>query len=246
MKQKVAERLETIRLREQGYSINEIVERVGVAKGSVSIWVRNVILTPESRARLLTKIKLGQMVSAERKHEQMRNLLDKYLQGALQEVRSNGFQKVHKKILCALLYWCEGVKNHYNGVSFINSDPHLIRLFLRLFRENFEVDEQKIKPRIHLHQYHDPQKQLHFWAEVTGIPESQFYRPYLKPNTGKRIRKDYPGCVAIRYGSNDMARQLLSMAKAFFAVYGGVAQLVEPSSPKREVVGSRPTAPALR
>ena len=244
MKQKIEEKLQAIQLREQGYSVNEIVERVGVAKSSVSTWVRNVLLSPQARTRLLTKIKLGQVVSAERKHEQMRNLLDEYFQAALQEMGGQEFQKIHKKILCALLYWCEGVKSHYNGVAFINSDPRLIQLFLGLFRESFDVDEEKIKPRIHLHEYHDPQTQLHFWAQITGIPEAHFSKPYLKPHTGKRIRKDYPGCLSIRYGSNDMARRLLSVAKAFFVVYGGVAQLVEPSSPKREVVGSRPTAPA--
>lgn len=246
MKQKIEERLRAIELREQGYSVNEIVERLSVAKGSVSVWVRNVALTPEARTRLLTKIKLGQMVSAERKHERMRTLLEDYFETALQEIRNEDFYTLHKKVLCALLYWCEGVKNHYNGVAFINSDPRMIQLFLRLFRESFDVDERKIKPRIHLHEYHDPQKQLHFWSEVTGIPEAQFSKHYLKPNTGKRIRKDYPGCLTLKYGSNDMARRLLSIAKAFFIAHGGVAQLVEPSSPKREDVGSRPTAPALQ
>ncbi len=244
MKQKIEEKLQSIRLREQGHSVNEIVEHVGVAKSSVSVWVRNVPLTPEARTRLLTKIKLGQMISAERKHERMRHLLDEYFQAALREVGSGGFQRVHGKILCALLYWCEGTKNHYQGVTFVNSDPRLIKLFLRLFRESFDVDERKIKPRIHLHEYHDSQRQLTFWSEVTNIPESQFSRPYLKPHTGKRIRKDYPGCIAIRYGSADMARQLLSVAKAFFASYGGVAQLAEHSSPKRTAVGSTPTTPA--
>lgn len=244
MKQKIEEKLQAIKLREQGYSVNEIVERVGAAKGSISVWVRNIPLTPDSRARLLTKIKLGQRISAERKHARVQSVFDGYIQAALKEIEGEDFQKIHKKILCALLYWCEGIKNHYNGVAFVNSDPRLIALFLGLFRESFDVDEEKIKARIHLHEYHDPQTQLHFWAQATGIPEAHFGKPYLKPHTGKRIRKDYPGCLSIKYGSNDMARQLLSVAKAFFAAYGGVAQLVEPSSPKREVVGSRPTAPA--
>ena len=217
MKQKIKERLAAIRLREQGYSVNEIVQKIGVAKASVSVWVRNVPLTPTARARLLTKIKLGQVVSAERKQQKMQDLLNRYLQEASEEIKSNDFNKIHKKVLCSLLYWCEGTKNHYAGVAFVNSDPRMIRLFLRLFRESFDVNEQKIKPRIHLHQYHDPQAQLNFWAKVTRVPKSQFSKPYVKPNTGKRIRKNYPGCISIRYGSNDMTRRLLAPAKAFFA-----------------------------
>ena len=44
MKQKREEKIEAMRLREKGYSVNEIVEEVGVAKSSISVWVRNVIL----------------------------------------------------------------------------------------------------------------------------------------------------------------------------------------------------------
>jgi transposase len=67
MKQKVEERLKAIELRKQGYSANEIVKKVGVAKGSISVWIRNVPLTGKGRKRLLTRIKLCQLRSAEKR-----------------------------------------------------------------------------------------------------------------------------------------------------------------------------------
>lgn len=66
MKLKREEKLKAIALREQGYSLNEIIDRVGVAKSSVSVWVRNIPLTVKAKKRLLTKIKLGQLIAAEK------------------------------------------------------------------------------------------------------------------------------------------------------------------------------------
>jgi len=66
-----------------------------------------------------------------------------------------------------------------------------------------------------LHSYHNPKKQLDFWSKITDINKKQFIKPYEKPNVGKRIHKNYQGCIAIKYHSNDLARRLNSIAKAF-------------------------------
>lgn len=42
-------------LRQQGYSINEITAKLGVAKSSVSIWVRDIKLTHNQASRLSSK-----------------------------------------------------------------------------------------------------------------------------------------------------------------------------------------------
>lgn len=39
-------------LRRRGYSYAEISEKIGVSKSSVSIWCRDVVLTPNHKARL--------------------------------------------------------------------------------------------------------------------------------------------------------------------------------------------------
>lgn len=224
MKQKIKERLRAVKLRERGYSVNEIVSKIDAAKSSVSTWVRNVSLDEPARSRLLTRIKLGQLLSAESKRKKTAAAINAYRESALQEINERDFDRIFKRVVCSLVYWCEGVKSHYHGVSFINSDPRLIATFLSLFRKSFEIDERKFRARIHLHQYHKPKKQLAFWSRITRIPLKQFGKPYLKPNTGKRIRKDYPGCVTIRYYNNDIARQLLATATAFLIKFGGVGQ----------------------
>ncbi|TSC84457.1 MAG: Uncharacterized protein G01um101417_263 [Parcubacteria group bacterium Gr01-1014_17] len=221
MKLKIKERLQSIRLREKGFSVNEIVRRVAVAKSSVSTWVRNVTMSDKARKRLLTKIKLGQVLSAERKRQRTQDLLLRY-----KEQASTTLPKINdisvERIICALLYWCEGLKSISKGTCFTNSDPKLIKTFLTLLRHSFPLDEKKFRLCIHLHEYHDAEKQIAFWSKVTNIDRGQFIKPYRKPHTGKRIKKDYPGCLSLRYHSNDLAKRLLMTATAFLEKYGPI------------------------
>lgn len=215
MKQKLEERLAAKCLREQGYSVNEIVEKLAVAKSSVSLWVRNIDLTPHARMRLLTKVKAGQLISAENKRRRTKERTAVYRATAQSELQEIHIDRSLARIMCALLYWCEGAKNPMNGMRFTNSDPKLIRTFLELLRSSFPVDEKKIRVGLHLHEYHEVAGQIAFWSHVTLVSKDQFIRPYLKPHTGKRVRKDYPGCATIYYYNNDTARQLLAIAETF-------------------------------
>lgn len=211
-----------INLREKGFSLNEIHKETGVSKSVISGWVRNVILDKSAQKRLLGKIKLGQFVSAERKKAKTEEKIKNYQNQALKELGSLKINKITAKIICSLMYWCEGSKSPFNGVNFINSEPSLIKNFLYLLRKGFDIDESKFRLCIHLHQYHNPQKQINFWSEITGIPKRQFIKPFFKKNTGKRIKKDYPGCLSIRYQNNDTARQILATARIFLNKFGGI------------------------
>lgn len=215
MKKKQEEKLKAIELRKRGYSLNEIIANLGVAKSSASVWVRNVPLSNKARNRLLTRVKLGQVVSAENKRRRTQECIEEHFQNASREIAQKRFTKIDKKIICSMIYWCEGAKDDRSGAYFANSDPDLVRSFLDLFRSSFELDEKKFRVCIHLHEYHNPKKQLSFWSKVTNIPKKQFIKPYLKPHTGKRTRDGYPGCIGIKYHNTDIARQLMATAQAF-------------------------------
>lgn len=220
MKRKIEEKLRAIELRRRGYSVNEIVKEVGVAKSSVSVWIRNVYLVPKARNRLLSRISMGQMMAAESKRKETKRVMDFYRGRDFVQMSKISHSRMSDKILCAIIYWCEGAKSHSSGVKFTNSDPHLVYTFLKLFRSAYNLDEAKFRICLHLHEYHNSAKQIAFWSKITRINPKQFMKPYLKPHTGKRIKDNYPGCVAIGYHSNDIAKQLLSTAQAFFEYNG--------------------------
>jgi len=204
-----------IELRKKGFSLTEIKQRLHISKSTASLWLRDVKLSSAAIERLAKRGILG-MVRSKKVREERRQAFEKLLREKTSELLKNTLlTKNHFKILCALLFWCEGGKELKSGIRFINSDSHLIKAFLTLLRKSFKLNEKKFRVGLHLHQYHDEEKQKNYWSKITKIPKSQFIKVYWKPNTKKRIRKDYPGCATVYYYNSPLAKELTTIYKVF-------------------------------
>lgn len=201
-------------LRAQGCSLSEISKALSIAKSTASLWSSNVRLDVNATAIIDGKVVESRRRSAELqrlRREQKIGIINVRSEEYVDSLdRSNRFDL----LLCSLIYWCEGVKDN-KLVTFMNSDPNLIRTFLRLFRSSFKIDESKFRVMLHLHNYHDEETQISFWGDVTGVDRSQFYKCYIKSNTGKRKRPGYQGCASVRYYDGDVAKMLLSVTSKY-------------------------------
>ncbi len=202
-------------LRQRGFSLREISEKLNISKSTSSLWLKDTSLNEEAIKRL-NNIKIdnhrktaliwkNKKAEEKKRHETL----------ARETINVIGRDLNHNRVYCALLYWCEGGKGNNEGLRFINSDPCLVKTFLHLLRNAFDVDEEKFHVLMHLHEYHEEAGQKKFWAGITGIPENQFYKTFLKPHSGKRIKDNYPGCVAIYYNDRLLARQIKEIYKRF-------------------------------
>lgn len=213
MKEK--EQKQARKLRSQGHSLREISEELEVSESSVSTWVRDVELDDQAQRRIeklreqaIEKARRTKRLKREREYEKATEKAQKTLNNFTESSENS-------KIICALIYWCEGASNRDGRVNFTNSEPELVQLFLYLLRNSFDVDEDKFRAVMHLHDYHDEGKQKRFWSEVTSIPESQFHKTYQKEHTKKQTREGYPGCVSVRYHDVSITRELSALAKYF-------------------------------
>lgn len=209
-----------IALRSKGYSIKEIADKLHIAKSTSSLWLRDIKLNKKAQQRLLKrslmsyyKTSLRWQIKREKEKEILRKKALEFFNGFKENERQN-------KICCSLLFWCEGSKDVKYGLRLINSSHLLIRTYLSLLRKSFKIDEKKFRVGLHLHQYHNEKKQKGYWSKITKIPTSQFIRVYWKPNTGKRIRKDYPGCATIYYYDSRVAKELTSIYEVFAELFG--------------------------
>jgi transposase len=190
-------------LRASGGTYDEIAAELGVSKGSVSLWVRDLprrgrLSYEEFRKRNAEGV--ARYWAAERPVREAR----------LREISDSAFAQIgaltEREILIAgaVAYWCEGSKNKphrtENRVIFVNSDPGLIRLFMR-FLTATGVTPERLICRVHIHQSADVDGAQQFWRELTGLPEDQFREPTLKRHNPKTVRKntgeDYHGCLVI-------------------------------------------------
>lgn len=125
----------------------------------------------------------------------------------------------------AVAYWCEGAKNkphrREDRVSFINSDPLLIRFFLH-FLDVAGIPQDRLIFRVHIHENADVVAAQRFWLAVTGAREEQFRRPTLKRHSPKTVRPDpgvgYHGCLCIVVRrSGELYRRIEGWARAAIA-----------------------------
>lgn len=204
-----------LKLRKRGYSIKEIAKKLNIAQSTSSLWVRDIELNKKAQSRLLKRNLMGCYKTSLRWKKKRIEEEKVYSLKALSTVNKVKKDLYHSRMYCSLLYWCEGGKGYRESVRFINSDPILIKVFIKLFRESFDLDESKFRIMMHLHGYHNERKQKEFWSNITKIPKKQFIKTFHKQNTKKRIREGYPGCIAVYYHDCKIARELKALYKVF-------------------------------
>ena len=196
--------------RAKGESLQSIAGSLGISQSTVSVWVRDVRI-PKSLPRVLLENseagrRKGRAVIAATRDQLKLQREQKAALAARAFVQQPSPE--FWQLVAALLFWCEGGKRELSTLHFANSDPQLVRTFLRALRIGFSIDESKFRVVLHLHGYHDEIVQRKFWSKVTRIPDRLFQKSYKKPNSGTRKRDGYQGCVSVRYNDAGLARFL--------------------------------------
>ncbi|OGM30866.1 hypothetical protein A2630_02610 [Candidatus Woesebacteria bacterium RIFCSPHIGHO2_01_FULL_44_10] len=203
-----------IRLRKKGYSIKEIAKKLNLAISTSSLWLRDVALNDSALERLKKRHLLGQYhthLVQKKKREQKIVLFRKM---AKDEIKKIPLTKELQKLICSILFWTEGAKTT-TLVKFINSDPIMASLFMKLMRSAYSLDESKFRAKLHLHEYHNEEEMKLYWSKKLNLPLTQFTKTYKKPHSGKRKRSGYPGCVTISYYDYEVALNLYSLYNTY-------------------------------
>jgi hypothetical protein len=187
---KYIEKQKAIELRRNGESIKQIAKILGVAKASVSVWVRKVPISLKQKKKLSSNGQSPTVVER-RRNSRIRNEEGKrrvVIDCAGRDIKSISQEEL--KIIGSIFYWAEGGKTKRSMARVANSDPIMVKLMMRFFREVCEVKESKFRCHIHTHSHLNVSKCLSYWSEVTNIPISQFYKTYAKPSIASKGKKD--------------------------------------------------------
>ena len=201
------------KLREKGYSLSRLEREIKVPRSTIHYWLKGTKkpehFTKEERLRWIKSIQPLGALANRKKHELW---VEKFKEEADEEIANSRLDTEVKKSLLSILYWTEG--NKTGGiVQFVNTDPRMVLLFITLLRECYQIDETKLRLRLHLHEYHDERKTKKFWSELLKIPTDQFYKTYRKERSKEKIyRKNFGGICFIRYNSTYLKEKLLQRA----------------------------------
>lgn len=212
MRARLQERIIARELRGQGFSFSEIIERIpNLSKGTLNVWLKDVELTSEQKKRLLDKIRegahKGRLKGAFANRQKRISLTNQIIDGAVKEVKNKILSNFF--IIGLMLYWAEGDKTQ-ERVGFTNSDPLMVRLMMRWYREICRVPEAKFRVALSIMALHDKDKSKKYWSEITGIPLTQFNKIRIKqtPLKGKR-NPSYMGTCRIVVSNKNLFRKIL-------------------------------------
>lgn len=219
-----ADRTKAIKLRLLGESYLEISQSLGVPKSTLSSWLSGLVISPQAQAKILLrgrrqatqallKRNVNQTSEAWRRALRIRNQ-------AAAEIST--ISKRELLFLGTALYWAEGYKRPVmrNGrertfhiVSLTNSDPLLVKIFIKFLCEYCKVPLQKIKASIRIYEHHNETYLKKFWKGIIGIPEKNFRKTYYgvsKSSQGVRPYNRLPhGVIQITVGDTKLFHRIM-------------------------------------
>ncbi|MFJ1750098.1 hypothetical protein ACIOJD_28220 [Streptomyces sp. NPDC088116] len=199
-------------LRLKGLTYDQIQVELGCSKSSISLWVRDLPKPDRRDSKEQAKL------AARKRWDHELAIRD----GARQETkaaaaREIGFMSERELFLLGVgLYWSEGAKakphNPQERVSFINSDPHMVGLFLA-WLDLLGVARSRLRHQVHIHENANVPSAEQFWAGIVGVDVGALGKTVLKRHNPKTNRKNvgdgYHGCLNVRVlQSADLYRRI--------------------------------------
>ena len=180
------------KLRQEGFGIKTIAYKLSVSSSSVSRWCKDVELSPAQIIELKRRAHdpfYGRRLDNILRQKQIKlNKIEKFKRQGIKEVGKLSKRDVF--IAGIALYWAEGFKKD-RRLGFANSDPAMIRLFLKWLTKYCHVPKDDVRLRVGLNISHKDriEEVQNYWSKITEIPISQFQKPFFQKFVWK---KDYP------------------------------------------------------
>lgn len=180
-----------ISLRKKGKSYGEINKILGLAKSTLSTWLKDLPISQKVKAQNIHNAKV---IWA-------KNITD------FNKIRSEKYQKdtelLIKKFSSEVplltdrdlffvgisLFWAEGGKREKWRVVFVNSDPLMIEVMMRFFRETCNVPEEKFILVMHLYPNIDEKNAKSFWSKTTRLPLTQFRKTQTQITSSSKHKR---------------------------------------------------------
>ncbi|KKT00028.1 MAG: hypothetical protein UW07_C0007G0008 [Candidatus Nomurabacteria bacterium GW2011_GWF2_43_8] len=210
-------------MRKEGIPINEIKNRLGISKSTVSFWCGDIVLTEAQYKKIkkehILKTQKGRFIGAQmnkNKRLDAIKLADIWGRKMIKKI-----SKRELLLIATALYWSEGSKSaSTSGFIFVNSDPEMI-LLMKLFLQNvLNIPLEDIVCSIQINRIHKKRinKVLNFWKKLLHLRNSQFRKPYYVNTKLSKVYDNYENyygiCrLVVRRGMN-LKYRMLGLIKA--------------------------------
>jgi hypothetical protein len=171
-------------MRKEGMSYSQIKEKLNVSKSTLSVWLYDMPLSDKR----IKELQADSPIRIEKYRNTMRAKREERLQDVYKKVSKDiGKLSARDLFLSGLfLYWGEGTKMQNSSVILTNTNPAMLKLFIRWLRL-LGIERASLKVRLHLYSDMNIGQSIAFWSKELKIPVSQFRKSYIKKTSLKSI-----------------------------------------------------------
>lgn len=111
------------------------------------------------------------------------------------------------------LYWGEGTKRSRYAVRLGNTDPAMIKLFIKFLSTIYSIDGSKLRFGLQLFNDSNPEASLQYWRNELKVSQRQFYKVIISKirGEGSYKNKSQYGVLTI-YFHNKKLRDIINTA----------------------------------
>jgi len=201
-------------LRTQGKSIKAIASEVDVSTSTVSRWVRDIKLS-ESQLEHLSEQKKqwgSQNKGAQNNKAKAKQQRLQYQQEGRKQAQKRDWLHMQG----CMLYWAEGAKER-NRLEFVNSDVHMMKLFMKFMRNSLNINDADIVVRIHCHdtevnRIHEIEN---YWSKTLNIPLENFGKTQIKQGTSSRKNRLTNGICTLRVDNTKLVHHVFGAIQEY-------------------------------
>lgn len=218
-------REQVIKLRiENNFSYSEIQKKLGVPKSTLSYWLRGFPLSEERIRELYRQGWKKSEASRERFRATMRRKRELKNQEVYNKYKKRfaKFQRDTFFVAGLMLYLGEGDKRRYERINLANTNPRIVKFFIKWMVKFLDVEKEEVRAQLHLHEGMDVKLEKRFWQNELGFSEMQFYKTQIrKLRKGSYSYKESceHGTCGIYIMGVERKRELMMAIQAFIDRY---------------------------
>lgn len=113
------------------------------------------------------------------------------------------------------LYWGEGNKRNRHSVRLGNTDPGIVKEFIRFLTELCGVDKVKLKFGLQIFSDTNPDTAIDFWTSSLGVKASQFTKVIITPSRGVGTYKNkcVNGVITVQFHNYKLRDIIVSLCR---------------------------------
>ena len=196
------------KLKREGFSYRDIAAEIGVSLSTVSRWCQDIkIQHSEVTKSRIKKARAAAKTTRVTNTESRRSRTRLAVKEAL-----GGLTRRDLMMLGIAIYMGEGSKTKH-VIRVTNSNPLILKLAKRWFRESLGVPNINFKIYVHIHPDMNQSEIVKYWSDLLNVPIDQFGRVSVDSRKKRKVgfNSDYMGTVQLTIvgkGNKDYSESL--------------------------------------